>query len=69
MHENLQQFDFQALIDLLAEETEKYTKAFISGDQKKTAEHRVVLDALVSEINFRKCWSNSDNDKSGIGSY
>jgi alpha-D-ribose 1-methylphosphonate 5-triphosphate synthase subunit PhnG len=54
MHKNFQQFDLQMLIDLLAEETEKYTKAFISGDQKKTAKQKAVIDALVEEINIRK---------------
>jgi hypothetical protein len=68
MYENFQQFDLQTLIDLLAEETEKYTKAFISGDLKNTAEQRIVVDALVGEINIRKRRSISDNYKSEIES-
>jgi thiamine monophosphate kinase len=68
MYENFQQFDLQTLIDLLAEETEKYTKAFISGDLNKTAEQRIVVDALVGEINIRKRRSIADNYKSEIES-
>jgi hypothetical protein len=68
MYENFQQFDLQTLIDLLAEETEKYTKAFISGDLKNTAEQRIVVDALVGEINIRKRRSIADNYKSEIES-
>lgn len=49
-----QQFDLQKLIDLLAEETEKYTKAFISGKGSEMADHREVMHALMAEINRRK---------------
>jgi flagellar biosynthesis component FlhA len=66
MHNNFRHLDLQSLLDLLAEETEKYTKAFISGDQNKTALHKVVLDALVEEINIRKSSSLTDKNKSGI---
>jgi hypothetical protein len=54
MHHNYQQFDLQTLIDLLAAETEKYTKAFISGNSQISAQHRASIDALVEEIHSRK---------------
>jgi len=49
-----QQFYLQALIDLLAEETEKYTRASISGKVNDIAHHKAVIDALVVEIKRRK---------------
>lgn len=54
MHHNYQQLDLQTLIDLLAEETEKYTKAFISGNLQDGTQHRATIDALVEEIHIRK---------------
>ncbi|WP_207515319.1 hypothetical protein [Longitalea luteola] len=54
MHQNYQQLELQTLIDLLAEETQKYTKAFISGNSKEADLQRVIIDALVEEINTRK---------------
>lgn len=54
MHQDYQQFDLQTLIDLLAEETEKYTKAFISSNSQNGGQHRATIDALVEEINIRK---------------
>jgi hypothetical protein len=54
MHHNYQQFDLQTLIDLLAEETEKYTKAFISGRLQDGDYHREIIDSLVEEIHTRK---------------
>jgi hypothetical protein len=68
MHDNFRQFDLHALVDLLAEETEKYTKAFISGDQNKTARQKAVIDTLVEEINIRKSRSMTDNRKSEFAS-
>jgi hypothetical protein len=54
MYQNYQQLDLQTLIDLLAEETQKYTKAFISGNAKEVDQQRILIDALVEEINTRK---------------
>lgn len=54
MVHNYQQLDLQTLIDLLAEETEKYTKAFVSGSLKESAQHGATINALVEEINIRK---------------
>jgi hypothetical protein len=54
MDQNFQQLHLQSLIDLLAEETEKYTKAFISGTLTESAFHKANIDALVTEINRRK---------------
>jgi hypothetical protein len=49
-----QQLDLQTLIDLLAEETEKYTKAFIIGSLKESSQQRAIINAIVEEINVRK---------------
>jgi hypothetical protein len=54
MDNQYQQFDFQILIDLLAEETELYTRAFISGKVQDTARHKAIIDSLVAEIKHRK---------------
>ncbi|OQP51970.1 hypothetical protein A4H97_25460 [Niastella yeongjuensis] len=54
MHHTYQQLDLQTLIDLLAEETEKYTKAFIIGGLKESSQQRDIINALVEEINIRK---------------
>jgi hypothetical protein len=54
MHHNYQQLDLQTLIDLLAQETEKYTKAFVIGSLKESNQHRALINALVEEINVRK---------------
>jgi hypothetical protein len=54
MDQNFQQLDFPSLIDLLAEETKKYTKAFISGNLLESAYHRAKIDALIAEIVQRK---------------
>jgi hypothetical protein len=54
MDQNFQQLDLQVLIDLLAEETQQYTKAFISGNQAETDLRRIIIDALVAEVNRRK---------------
>jgi hypothetical protein len=42
------------LIDLLAEETEKYTKAFVIGSLKESNQHRALINAIVEEIYVRK---------------
>lgn len=54
MAHNYQLLDLQTLIDLLAEETEKYTKAFVTGSSKESAQHGAIINALVEEINIRK---------------
>jgi phage terminase large subunit-like protein len=54
MNDQHQQIHLQDLIDLLAEETEKYTRAFISGKVNDIAHHKAVIDALVVEIKRRK---------------
>ncbi|MCS3799341.1 hypothetical protein [Niastella sp. OAS944] len=54
MQPDFSPLELQVLIDLLAEETQKYTRAFISGNQQVTAIHRATIDALVAEINSRK---------------
>ena len=54
MDHNYQQLDLQTLIDLLAGETQKYTKAFVSGNSKEVEQQRVIIDDLVEEINIRK---------------
>ena len=54
MQKGFQPADLQTLIDLLAEETQKYTRAFISGNQQVAAIHRSTIDALVEEINRRR---------------
>lgn len=54
MDNEFRQLDLVPLIDLLAEETEKYTRAFISGKVNDAAMHKAVIDALVEEIKRRK---------------
>jgi hypothetical protein len=54
MDQNYQQLDLHSLIDLLAEETEKHTKAFISGILTEVAFHRANIIALIAEIEHRK---------------
>ena len=49
-----QQLDLQSLLDLLAEETEKYTKAFTNGDLTETAYYRIKVNNIIAEINYRK---------------
>ena len=62
---NLQQQDLQTLIDLLAEETEKYTKAFFIGSLKESKQHRAIINALVEEINIRKHEVINQNEGKG----
>jgi|RhiMetdeSRZDD1v2_1073273.scaffolds.fasta_scaffold18748_6 hypothetical protein len=49
-----QQLDLQSLIELLAEETQLYTRAFIGGQTIEAAWHKATIDALVEEIKRRK---------------
>ena len=73
MDHNYRQLSTQILIDLLADETEQYTKAFISG--KPTAVRRTIIHALIAEINRRKKeetppteterWVQPNNDAAG----
>ena len=58
-----QQLDLQSLIDLLAKETEQYTKAFIGGKQEALAVHKITIDALVAEITRRKKAQSSPPDQ------
>lgn len=53
MH-HYQHLDVQALIDLLATETEEYTKAFAKGAQQEIAMRRTVMESLMAEIRARK---------------
>jgi hypothetical protein len=53
MHE-YQQLDLQALIDLLATETQEYTRAYTRGAQDEIAVRRIVMEALITEIKKRK---------------
>ena len=53
MHE-YQQLDTQALIDLLAAETQEYTRAYSRGAQDEIAVRRIVMEALITEIKKRK---------------
>lgn len=62
--DNYQQLDLQTLIDLLAKETQLYTKAFGGGKQGDMAVHKITIDALISEITRRK---NKQNTPSGKG--
>jgi hypothetical protein len=54
MDDRYQQLDLQSLLDLLAEETEKYTKAFTSGDLTGSTNSKTKVDALITEIHQRK---------------
>lgn len=54
MDQHFRQLDMQTLIDLLAEETQRYTKAFISGTQDEVLRYKATTDNLVAEINRRK---------------
>ena len=54
MQKGFQPADLQTLIDLLAEETQQYTRAFSSGNIQVASIHRSTIDALVEEINRRR---------------
>jgi hypothetical protein len=54
MDRDLQQLELQTLLDLLAEETQNYTKAFISGALTEVKDRKVTIDALITEIKTRK---------------
>lgn len=53
MHD-YQQLDLQALIDLLATETQEYTRAFTRGELEEVKVKRIVIEALIAEIRLRK---------------
>ncbi len=55
--------ELQTLIDLLADETQHYTRAFISGNQVVAAIHRSTIDSLVEEINRRRNAAQADTQK------
>jgi hypothetical protein len=59
MQPDFRRIELQTLIDLLAEETQKYTRAYSSGNQQLTAIHRTIIGALIEEINNRKKSSQS----------
>jgi hypothetical protein len=54
MQKGFQPADLQTLIDLLAEETQHYTRAFSSGNIQVASIHKSTIDALVEEINRRR---------------
>jgi hypothetical protein len=54
MQKGFQPADLQTLIDLLAEETQQYTRAFSSGNIQVASIHKSTIDALVEEINRRR---------------
>lgn len=53
--ESLNSLAMSALMDLLAEHTEKYTRILTEGGDLKEKEHcRLMIAALQKEIEFRK---------------
>jgi hypothetical protein len=55
MDKHLQQLDLQALVDWLAEETQQYTRAFISSASNATIlRHKEMMEMLIAEIRRRK---------------
>ena len=52
--QDYQQLDTQALVDLLATETQDYTRAFLRGAQDEIAVRRIVMEAIMAEIRKRK---------------
>lgn len=52
--EKFNEFSTQSLIDLLAKETEKYTKACLAKVPESIAFHKTIVDALIREINRRE---------------
>lgn len=65
MQPDFRPLELQILLDLLAEETQKYTRAFTAGNMMVTAIHRDTIDALVDEINRRKKTTGSQFQVSG----
>jgi hypothetical protein len=55
MDKHLQQLDLSALVDWLAEETQQYTRAFISSAfNENTLRHKETIEMLIAEIRRRK---------------
>lgn len=55
MNTNPQQLGLEVLVDWLAEETQQYTKAFISGKNAEALiRHRENMEVLIAEIRRRK---------------
>jgi hypothetical protein len=54
MDKQPKQLDVQVLVDWLAKETQRYTKAFISGKQDEIIRCKTIMDALITEIRRRK---------------
>jgi hypothetical protein len=52
--QHYQQQEFHHLVDLLAKETELYTKALSSGKQGDITRYKENIDTLVAEITRRK---------------
>ncbi|OQP49959.1 hypothetical protein [Niastella populi] len=63
MQPDFKAIELQTLIDLLADETQQYTRAFISGNQQIAAIHRSTIDSLVEEINRRRNAAQADVQK------
>jgi hypothetical protein len=63
MQPDFKAIELQTLIDLLADETQHYTRAFISGNQMVAAIHRSTIDSLVEEINRRRNAAQTDVQK------
>jgi hypothetical protein len=54
MDRSFQHLELHTLLDMLAEETQNYTKAFTSGALKEVKDRKTVIDALIAEIKTRK---------------
>jgi lipid A disaccharide synthetase len=54
MDEHFWKLDFQALVDLLAEETQLYTQAFIGSRQSDIDRHKTIIKAIIAEIDSRR---------------
>jgi hypothetical protein len=54
MNLNYQQMEYQALIDLLAEETQVYTRAFINKNQQEITNRGIGMAMLIAEIKARQ---------------
>lgn len=63
MQPDFKAIELQTLIDLLADETQQYTRAFICGNQVVAAIHRSTIDSLVEEINRRRNAAQADVQK------
>lgn len=55
------EMELQSLIDLLAKETEKYTKACVARIPQQISLHKATVESLIAEIYRRKKESRSPN--------